>query len=238
MADQEAGIGGGRSLVQRRHIVGEARVAEVGGRAEQVERRRYGSAGRERREAYPAVAGDHRGDTLAGLGRHVRVHQQQVVVVGVGVDEARRDDAPGGVDGARGLCACQITDGGDAVGRDGDIGALARRARAVDHRAAREEDVVPLFRRHRRLPLLPTVAGGTMTAAAGRDNRLWSLWERLVWCRSMKEELRPIPSDDDEREPAPTTGLGTALHALFRPLGSVELEFPPREPMREPPRFD
>ena len=54
----------------------------------------------------------------------------------------------------------------------------------------------------------------------------------------MKEELRPIPSDADEREPAPAKGLGTALHALFRPFGGVELELPPREPMREPPRFD
>jgi len=28
------------------------------------------------------------------------------------------------------------------------------------------------------------------------------------------------------------------MHELFRPLGGVDLEIPPREPMREPPGFD
>ena len=36
----------------------------------------------------------------------------------------------------------------------------------------------------------------------------------------------------------PENGLGTAIHELFKPFGGVELEIPPREPMREPPRFD
>ena len=36
----------------------------------------------------------------------------------------------------------------------------------------------------------------------------------------------------------PEKGLGTAIHELFKPVGGVELEIPPREPMREPPRFD
>ena len=36
----------------------------------------------------------------------------------------------------------------------------------------------------------------------------------------------------------PEKGLGTAIHELFKPFGGVELEIPPREPMREPPRFD
>ena len=64
--------------------------------------------------------------------------------MGVGVDEAGRDDAPGRVDGARGLHPRQVADGGDAVARDGDVGALARSTSAVDYRAAREEDVVLL----------------------------------------------------------------------------------------------
>ena len=41
-----------------------------------------------------------------------------------------------------------------------------------------------------------------------------------------------------EREAVPTRGLGTAIHELFKPFGGVELEMPPRGPMREPPRFD
>ena len=36
----------------------------------------------------------------------------------------------------------------------------------------------------------------------------------------------------------PEKGLGTAIHELFKPFGGIELEIPPREPAREPPRFD
>ena len=56
--------------------------------------------------------------------------------------------------------------------------------------------------------------------------------------RSMEEEARLILADAVEREAAPTKGLGTAFHELFKPFGGVELEVPPREPMREPPQFD
>ena len=56
--------------------------------------------------------------------------------------------------------------------------------------------------------------------------------------RSVEEEARLILTEAIHRTPEPTKGLGTALHELFRPLGGVELELPPREPMREPPRFD
>ena len=55
--------------------------------------------------------------------------------------------------------------------------------------------------------------------------------------RSMEEEARLILAEAVEQAPAPAKGLGTALHELFKPLGGVELELPPREPMREPPRF-
>ncbi len=44
-------------------------------------------------------------------------------------------------------------------------------------------------------------------------------------------------AEDVDREPAPAQGLGTALHELFKPFGDVVLALPPREPMREPPRF-
>ena len=36
----------------------------------------------------------------------------------------------------------------------------------------------------------------------------------------------------------PSQDLGTAIHEMFKPFGRVELEIPPREPAREPPRFD
>ncbi len=56
--------------------------------------------------------------------------------------------------------------------------------------------------------------------------------------RSMEEEARLILAEAVDREPAPAEGLGTAIHELFKPFGGVELELPPREPMRDPPRFD
>ncbi len=54
--------------------------------------------------------------------------------------------------------------------------------------------------------------------------------------RSMEEEARTILREAVERESS-ERGLGTAIHELFKPLGGVELEIPPREPMREPPHF-
>ena len=56
--------------------------------------------------------------------------------------------------------------------------------------------------------------------------------------RSMEEEVRLILGEAVGREAVPPKGLGTAIHELFKPLGGVELELPPRGPMREPPRFD
>ena len=56
--------------------------------------------------------------------------------------------------------------------------------------------------------------------------------------RSMEEEARLILAEAVAREAAPAKGLGTAIHELFKPFGGIELNLPPREPMREPPRFD
>ncbi len=56
--------------------------------------------------------------------------------------------------------------------------------------------------------------------------------------RSIEEEAHVILRDALGQETAPVKNLGTALHELFKPFGGVELDIPPREPMREPPRFD
>ena len=58
--------------------------------------------------------------------------------------------------------------------------------------------------------------------------------------RSMEEEeVRVILRVELNREPAaPTKNLGTAIHELFKPFGGVQLDIPPREQIREPPRFD
>ena len=55
---------------------------------------------------------------------------------------------------------------------------------------------------------------------------------------SMEQEVREILRVTPRRDGAPVRNLGTAIHELFEPLGGVDLDIPPREPMRDPPRFD
>jgi len=55
--------------------------------------------------------------------------------------------------------------------------------------------------------------------------------------RSMEEEVRLILREATDREPEPEN-LARFIRECFAPFGGVELELPPREPMREPPKFD
>jgi plasmid stability protein len=54
--------------------------------------------------------------------------------------------------------------------------------------------------------------------------------------RSMEEEAREILRRAISGVVAPKN-LGQAIHARFAAIGGVELEFPARGPMREPPSF-
>ncbi len=54
--------------------------------------------------------------------------------------------------------------------------------------------------------------------------------------RSMEEEARVILREAVGREPEPEN-LARFIHECFAPYGGVELELPPREPMRDPPDF-
>ena len=56
--------------------------------------------------------------------------------------------------------------------------------------------------------------------------------------RTMEQEACEILRAALDEDVAPSKNLGTAIHELFKPLGVVELEIPPREPMREPPQYD
>ena len=55
--------------------------------------------------------------------------------------------------------------------------------------------------------------------------------------RSMEEEARVILREAVGEEPEPKN-LATFIRECFAPYGGVDLELPPREPMREPPKFD
>jgi antitoxin FitA len=55
--------------------------------------------------------------------------------------------------------------------------------------------------------------------------------------RSMEDEARDILRTALAQESAETRNLADAIRELVEPLGGVELELPPREPMQEPPNF-
>jgi plasmid stability protein len=55
--------------------------------------------------------------------------------------------------------------------------------------------------------------------------------------RSMEDEARDILRTALAQEPAETRSLADAIRELVEPLGGVELELPPRGPVREPPDF-
>ncbi len=56
--------------------------------------------------------------------------------------------------------------------------------------------------------------------------------------RSMEDEARDILRNALSAEAVVSPTLGSAIHALFAPLGGLDLPASEREPMREPPRFD
>ena len=56
--------------------------------------------------------------------------------------------------------------------------------------------------------------------------------------RPMEQEARVILKAALTEQPPVGGGLADEIRARFAPLGGVELELPPREPMREPPTFD
>ncbi|MBO9456648.1 plasmid stabilization protein [Paracoccus sp. R12_1] len=55
--------------------------------------------------------------------------------------------------------------------------------------------------------------------------------------RSMEEEAREILRQVVGQE-RPAHNLAAAIRARIAPLGGVELDLPPHEPMRQPPAFD
>ena len=56
--------------------------------------------------------------------------------------------------------------------------------------------------------------------------------------RSMEAEAREILKAVLAAGPPPTKDLGTAIRERFAPYGGVELDIPPREPMRDPAKAD
>ena len=55
--------------------------------------------------------------------------------------------------------------------------------------------------------------------------------------KSMEEEARSILRDALKSEPMSGKELVQRIREMVEPYGGIELELPPREPMREPPDF-
>jgi len=55
--------------------------------------------------------------------------------------------------------------------------------------------------------------------------------------RSMEEEAREILRSALVAQPSLKDNLADIVRRRFAPLGGVELELPPRDPIREPPDF-
>ena len=52
--------------------------------------------------------------------------------------------------------------------------------------------------------------------------------------RSMEQEAREILKNELSKTKEPPTDLGKAIREIFAPLGGVELQIPPRGPIRDP----
>ena len=94
-----------------------------------------------RREADAAIAHHRRGDAVPARGLQARIPGRLAVIVGVDVDEARRDQQALGVD-LLGALARHLADRGDLAVLDRDVGLARAAARAVGHRAAADDQIV------------------------------------------------------------------------------------------------
>jgi plasmid stability protein len=56
--------------------------------------------------------------------------------------------------------------------------------------------------------------------------------------RSMEEEARHLLTTALAKNSKPPQSLFEAIRKRIEPLGGVELDIPPREPMRKPPTFE
>jgi len=62
--------------------------------------------------------------------------------------------------------------------------------------------------------------------------------QAAVHGRSMEDEARDILRSSLNQEPQEPKNIGTAINAMFKPFGGLELPEVQREPMREPTTFD
>ena len=136
----------GTGLVHAREVAGESgprRRRAPGTQAPEARPRRL-----IRHHAGAAVADDVGGHALHDLERHLGIEEHREVVVAVHVDEARRHRQAGRLD-LHPAPARHRAHGGDAIAPHRHVRDRARRAAAVVHGAASDDDVETVHRRCR-----------------------------------------------------------------------------------------
>ena len=63
-------------------------------------------------------------------------------------------------------------------------------------------------------------------------------WSNAEFWLRRQASYNLVQTREGVDQPTTEMGLGSRIRARFEPLGGVELELPPREPIREPPRFE
>ena len=91
-----------------------------------------------------AFAGDLGGDALVDLRGQAGIDEHGQLGLAKHVNESRRDDLAGGVDGLPARRSGQVADGGDAARADADVARVPGRAAAVDDVAVGDDQVKKL----------------------------------------------------------------------------------------------
>jgi hypothetical protein len=167
MADLEDDVDGGRR--EGGEVLGEGRGRErqPRGARREIFAEHLHAVGQRRRHREAAVADDLERDALPDLRLGSLVERQGEVRMRVDVDEPGRDDLAAGVDLPPRRSRRSPLDGQEPAAADAHIGVDARRAGAVDHVAATNQQIVhdsSPARRAGPARSLPTASGGPTRA--------------------------------------------------------------------------
>ena len=159
-----------------------------------------------------AVAAEHGGDTVQRRRARGRVPEQLGVIVGVDVDEPRRDDQPGHVDAPGGRLVGRA-DGDDAAVADSHVAPAGRRAGPVDDVSAHEQQV-----EHRHASDLMPRRRSTGRPASGGAHVTGSAPRGVIRGRPVQRLIRggPVQKPGGEHREGP---LGQAVPEPL-PVGS------------------
>ena len=155
---------------------------------------RFGGA-----QGEPAVAGEDRGHAVPRSGRRGRVPVQLRVVVGVDVDEARRDGQTVGVDDlARLDRVAERADLGDAAVVHCDIRGACRPARPVHDGAAPDEEIdrhqrVMPYRSRALVPKSPARASRSIPSVHSRNSSTTPGYLASLCGKSLAHTARSAP---------------------------------------------